>query len=111
MADTLNVADANAESDAINRRRFPRTSVLWPGQLNKPDGRSECMIFNLSAGGAKVRVDESIELNTDLTLRVGQFGEFCGTVVWKAKNLLGISFTTNAREVGARLGGTLPALA
>ena len=103
MTETTTVAD-----DGSNRRRFARTSVLWAGQLSKSDGRTECLVFNLSAGGAKVRVNEPVELDTDLTLRVGQLGEFCGKVVWKAKNLLGISFTSDAAEVRERLGATLP---
>ncbi len=103
MAETTTI-----ETDGANRRRFPRTSVLWAGQLMNGSDRTDCLVFNLSAGGARIRVNEPLELDTDCTLRIGQFGEFCGKVVWKAKNLLGISFSTDADEVGARLGATLP---
>src|SRR5262245_40419107 len=99
---------AHAETAASNRRKHPRTSVLWPGQVSKPDGRADCLVFNLSAGGAKLRVTEPVQLNTDLTLRIAQFGDFCGTVVWTAKNLVGVRFSTAAAEVAARLGAALP---
>jgi hypothetical protein len=91
-----------------NRRRYPRTNVLWSGEVAAGERRAGCTVLNVSAGGAKVRLSEPVDMRGDLTLRIGEFGEFVGTVVWKARNLLGISFAADAIEVGERLGAVLP---
>jgi hypothetical protein len=94
--------------DPRDRRRYPRTAVLWPGRIAAEGAKADCLVLNLSAGGAKIRTAGPVGLDAKLTVSIGQFGEFCGTVVWKAKDLLGVRFTDDAIEVGERLGATLP---
>lgn len=94
--------------DPADRRRFPRTAVLWPGKIAADGTEGRCLVLNLSAGGAKVRAGEERSLGDEITVTVGRFGDFCGKVVWKARDILGIRFTTDAIEVGERLGAVLP---
>lgn len=99
---------ASSFIDPSDRRRFPRTAVLWSGKIAAEGAEASCVVLNLSAGGAKVRVSDQAGFGDDITVTVGRFGDFCGKIVWKARDLLGISFTTDAAEVRERLGATLP---
>ena len=91
-----------------SQRRFARCSVIWHGELETDDGMRECTILNMSAGGAKIRVEAPPASGTRVVLKTLRFGDFSGTVRWSGDNAAGIEFEGEPREVAERIAGALP---
>ncbi|HZS84626.1 MAG TPA: PilZ domain-containing protein [Stellaceae bacterium] len=77
------------------RRQHGRHKALWWGEIEMATGRFTCSVFDLSMGGAKLRVARSIPEKERLTLVIPPFGQFMGEVVWSGDAQIGIEF---ARE-------------
>ena len=56
----------------LDRRAFPRTSVLWSALIATSDGRSafDCIIRNINAGGAEISSKKALELDEKVHLLV-----------------------------------------
>jgi len=59
----------------------------------------DCRIVNISAGGAKLRIERRFEQGADVQLHIGQLGQFSGTVVWQHSEELGVKFTHDPAEM------------
>jgi len=74
-------------------RDFRRRSVLWPAKLLVGKHEFSCQIWNLSLGGARVRIDLPIQEDTRLKLCVADRGEIAAKVAWSRQGSLGLDFT------------------
>ena len=97
-----------AEAPVENRREFGRTLVLMSGTVYSEREVGQCAIFNLSLGGAKVRVSEPLPEGHPVTLTISRSGVFRGEVVWQNERLAGIRFLDSPRSVARVLGEFLP---
>lgn len=88
------------------QRRFERATVLWAGSLVSGDLVFECVIVNVSVGGAMVRTDGASQCRSPVVLRSTHFGELAGEISWRKGNELGIRFLDDAGTVAGRLGKT-----
>jgi pilus assembly protein CpaF len=88
------------EAAGKERRRVPRTRVVWTATLETPRGRMDCRVSNVSAGGARVRVPAAIGVGQPVTLVTPSHGEFHGTVAWERDGTIGISFTERDMSEG-----------
>jgi hypothetical protein len=95
----------------VEHRRYRRASVLWPAILACRSNSFDCVIFNLSANGAKVMIKNSLEDSARVTLSSARFGAFEGEIVWRSPNALGIRFLLAPELVAKALGDKLPLLA
>ncbi len=86
----------------VERQRHPRGLVLYPGTVRCGDSVGDCEVVDLSATGAKVRLEEEFECTSPITLSF-DIGEFEGEVVWQNDEFVGISFNTNPSEVAAAI--------
>ncbi len=91
-------------------RRYHRASVLWPATLLCRNNSFECVIFNISANGAKLMIKNSLEDKARVTLSSPRFGAFDGDVVWRSPGSLGIRFLLAPEQVAEVLGDKLPLL-
>jgi hypothetical protein len=75
-------------------RRHGRTDLQLQAMLIHAGARLSCRIVNISAGGAKLRLDGEARLpdRVGLTLEIPPFGAFAATPVWQAGENLGIQF-------------------
>jgi hypothetical protein len=80
-------------------RDFRRRSVLWPGKILIGSHEISCQIWNLSLGGARVRIDLPIQEGTAVKLFVKGRGELPATVIWSREGSLGLEFRTEAGVV------------
>ena len=103
-------------SIGVNQRRFRRRPVLWAATLAWDGCAVACVVFNVSANGAKVVISplaakvmmrEGLAAGTGIVLRAAPFGELAGEVVWSKPTALGIRFRAAPDEVARRLGGRL----
>lgn len=60
-----------------------------------------CRILNISAGGAKLRIDGYLEVGNLERLKIAKFGQFRTTYVWRQRDEIGVEFARDASEMAA----------
>ena len=78
--------------DGSERRQHERRSVHLPGRLITDDRTNDCVVFDISAGGAVVQTPASASPAQTVRLKLTEKGEFSGTVVWQREDRIGIKF-------------------
>jgi hypothetical protein len=90
-------------------RAHKRKLVSWDATLHQ-DGRAwPCKVVDVSPGGAKIRIDERLTIDSRVMLTIDRRGDFPGKVRWQDENLAGICFLEDAGVVQARLRGRVAA--
>ena len=59
-------------------------------------------LFDIGAGGAKVRLSQTVldvVENTPVTLGISEFGEFDGKIVWADGKFVGMEFAENHKAL------------
>jgi len=92
----------------IENRKYHRSTVLWPATLVWRRSAYDCIIFNISANGAKVMVKDPSPEMKNVTLCSPRFGEFEGEVVWRAPGAVGMRFSASPEDIAKILGDLLP---
>ena len=79
------------------QRRHERQSGLWSAELETTSGeRLDCMLFDISAGGARLRLDEPVAVGEILTLVSRRFGTRGARIAWIAHRQAGLCFLSEA---------------
>ena len=96
--------DRAGESDlapAAEQRRQERRSGLWSAQLETTSGRRlDCVLFDISSGGDKLRLDEPVTAGEVITLISERFGKRGARVAWTAPRRAGLTFLSEAAATG-----------
>lgn len=90
------------------RRNHPRFTVVWTGRIVAASRVLDCVILNISASGAKLRVFESMELPQRFTLIVDRFGDFPTELVWRDRRSAGVRFVGDPAQIGQTFAQALP---
>lgn len=96
------------EKTGRDRRKFVRTSVLWSGTLLCAEEAIDCVITNMSANGAMVRLPDAVGGQSPYALNIPRFGDFPGKIAWKSKHSIGLTFLEQPRNVARTIEDTLP---
>ena len=80
------------QQQGIERRQYERRSVHLPGRLTTGDRTDDCVVFDISAGGAVVQSPTAAAPAQSVRLKLTEKGEFSGTVVWQRDDRIGIKF-------------------
>jgi hypothetical protein len=98
-----------------DRRSHRRHRVLWQAKLYQRGVIHECVVANVSAGGAKVIMEVQLTSGgLDLThgamatLTIDRFGDFPGRIVWRESGQAGVEFLQPVEEVFRIIGSQLP---
>jgi len=91
-----------------DRREHKRYDVLRSAMVKGARGHMECMVINLSLGGAKVMLMGTICLDPNVTLVIDEIGTFHADVVWQRQEFAGLRFTDQAAYLERTLGAILP---
>lgn len=79
------------------QRRHVRQSGLWSAHLESTSGRRlHCLLFDVSSGGARLRVDEPVAVGEILTLVSRRFGTRGARIVWTGPRQAGLCFLSAA---------------
>ena len=106
---SLSAAELQAMRDRwTERRRFRRTSVSLASTLETAHGTMQCVVLDLSLGGAGIRLHEQLEPLEQVTLVLAKFGRFRGHVVWRNATNAGIQFSDPPDEIMLRFGNDIP---
>src|SRR5277367_2748449 len=77
--------NGRAASPAVrpeDRRRHKRKPVLWSARVESRTGAADCIILDLSLGGAKLRGQIEVQARQSVTLVIDRFGAIRAEVVW-----------------------------
>jgi hypothetical protein len=89
-------------------RRFRRKSVILASKLETSHGVFDCVALDLSLGGARLRLDGSVEILERVVLVLGKFGRFPCEVVWRNATEAGLQFADAPEEIATRFGNIIP---
>lgn len=95
------MADTTQTSDLRNHRR---RSVLWIGTLVFGKHHFPCQVWNMSLGGARLKIDVPLRDETDVVLSIPTRGEVPARVVWCEDKTMGIRFTVGTDVVQRTFG-------
>jgi len=102
------MADQPENKGGKNRRKFERVTVLWSGTLVCGSHSIDCLIVNVSSGGALVRIETPDRCGKKVVLRSPRFGELAGEVTWRQGKELGIEFQEAPEAVAKLISKALP---
>ena len=86
-------------ADKTDRRTHPRRRISCDGEVRLGDLTVPCAVLDLSPAGAKLRVAETIEVETPVAIDLKGRGLHLGSVRWLDADLMGIGFAiTPARH-------------
>ena len=94
--------------DPRDRRIFPRCTVLMSGWVRAGVVYADCVVRNISLGGAKVICRRDIEHNGPVVLHVPKFGDFDATVTWRSGESFGLQFVDPPGAIADVIGEALP---
>jgi PilZ domain len=86
-------------------RAHERRRVLWTVQLQQGHRVSQGEAIDVSAWGAKVRVSERFQMNSEVVLTIAGLGSFQGEIRWQDDRYVGIGFADTASAIEDRLRG------
>lgn len=89
------------------RRRYTRKSVLLRGRFHRGRETFDCLITNISASGARVRIDRPLENGAAGTLENDRFGMIPGEIVWLAKDHAGVRFLERPQWIARLLASVI----
>ena len=101
-----------AQTAALSeRRRHARVGVSFIATLRlAAGGVAECLVIDLSRGGAKIALGEALTLAPADTvgLVVEKFGTFRAETVWRRGVFVGLRFREPPETIAAAFGNFLP---
>lgn len=102
------VAQQPAETPAPKRgkqrsmRGHPRSAVFWSGALQAGRQNVECIVLNMSPGGAKVRMlKRFVSDGSPVILHIDRLGGYTSEVVWTEGNTIGLRFLKDPKQIAA----------
>lgn len=91
------------EQRMIERRRERRTPTFELGKIVFGGNLTsiECIVWDLSAGGANVQIGSAQGLPREIFLKIpGKHMSRLGQIAWESQDRLGISFCSVSRQAG-----------
>jgi hypothetical protein len=81
----------------LDRRQSPRDKVLYGGvaEINERGATIDCVVRNISDGGACVECDQAARLPEEMNLTIPRKGRsFLVKMIWRQANRVGFAFRT-----------------
>ncbi len=104
---TETAAKATAWTD---RRHYGRSHVILNGRLHGGVEEQDCVLLDLSASGAMVRLSDPAPSPAHVTVTTEHFGELRGRVVWQMHNVIGLRFADRPQQVARIVQAAAPHL-
>jgi hypothetical protein len=96
--------DLPIKPQAAERRRFKRSTTVLTGTLFCRDEIVDCVVMNISANGAKIKLKQAPAMGETVTLLVNRYGVFTGAIAWRADESVGIQFDEDPKRVAKAIG-------
>lgn len=88
----------DATQDGANRRRHERKKARYNAALIVDGDRHDCLIEDISPGGAKLVLDRYTPSGVDAVLSLGKLGDYPVTVAWARGGATGVQFLIDSDE-------------
>ena len=75
-----------------DRRRYRRIDLLHSASLREGERVMDCVIRDISAGGARILIEERIAEQHELVLDIEGVGRLSSRIVWQSVDQAGIRF-------------------
>lgn len=101
------MSNLNKENDAeagVIRRRFSRQPVLLKAVLDTGHYEFECIAYDLSLKGIKIKLDLPLETQCEVWLLVKDCPKIPAHVVWSKEGYIGLEFSLSPKQVTDILG-------
>ncbi|VAX07734.1 hypothetical protein MNBD_ALPHA03-1380 [hydrothermal vent metagenome] len=95
--------DIESEKDIV-RRRFSRQPVLLKAVLDTGHYEFECIAYDLSLKGIKIKLDLPLETKCEVWLLVKDCPKIPAHVVWSKEGYIGLEFSLSSKQVTDILG-------
>ena len=82
----------NVGSKTPDGRHHERSNVRVMARFLYAGRQIAGQIKDISAGGAKIDIDQPVEPHTAITLSIDQFGDYEGEIVWSSGGTIGVKF-------------------
>jgi hypothetical protein len=88
------VSTSSPDGGNDDHRKAQRHRTLKGGLIVFNDGRStiECMVRNMSEGGAQLTVASVLGIPQTFVLKLNEGGQVQATIAWKRGNTIGVKF-------------------
>ena len=93
-----------------DRRLHARRHVVLKGRLRGGRAEQDCVLLDLSASGAMVRLSDPDPSPAHVAVSTEHFGELAGRVVWQTHNVIGLRFADRPQEVARTIAAAAPHL-
>jgi PilZ domain len=81
----------------LDRRQSVRDKVIFGGvaEINERGSTMDCVVRNISEGGACVEFDETAKLPDEMNLTIARKGRsFFAKMIWRQADKVGVAFRT-----------------
>jgi len=108
MSDPTESKTPIPEEEAAALRRTVRKRVLWAAKLARGAKRFDCVVVDLSLGGARIHLAQPVAEGEQVTLMLDRFGALRAEVVWQEEQSIGLRFIDDPKAVAGMIGSRLP---
>ena len=95
-------------TNKTERRQHQCTHVLFTGALVSGDQSVRGTVLDLSASGARIRLDRPLRAPSAVTLRLARLIDFHVELVWTSGDVLGLKFREAPARIAAVFAAVLP---
>jgi PilZ domain len=95
-------------ANPAERRRHQRVGALWMATLQSGGHVEECMVIDISRGGAKLMLPQAHPLGGIHALVIGGFGTLRARLAWQRGEFAGVEFLDPPETIAARFRNMLP---
>ncbi len=96
------------EEEAAAHRATVRKRVLWAARIEAAGRQYDCVVVDLSLGGAKLDVAAPVAQGDAVTLILERFGSFRAEIAWRDDGSVGLRFAEDPQRIADLIGGRLP---
>lgn len=97
-----------SEQEAAALRSTVRKRVLWAAKLARGAKRYDCVVVDLSLGGARIHLTQPVTKGEMVTLQLDRLGPLRAEVVWQEEQSIGLRFVDDAKTIADAIGSRLP---
>lgn len=97
-----------SEEEAAALRRNVRKRVLWAAKLTRGAKRYDCVVVDLSLGGARIHMTHPVTKGEMVTLILDRLGPLRAEVVWQEEQSVGLHFVEETKIIAEMIGNRLP---
>jgi len=97
-----------SEEEAAALRSTVRKRVLWAAKLAHGSARFDCVVVDLSLGGARIYLAQPLGKGDIVTLKLDQMSGLRAEVVWQEAHSIGLRFVDEPQKIVDTIGSRLP---